>query len=87
MSNVIKCIVFSGGGIKGLSYIGCLKYLEEINIYPQLDCLVGTSAGGMVALLYNLGYKYQELSDILCSIDFKTLHDITTDGIFNYFKL
>ena len=86
MLGKIKCLTFSGGGIRGLSYIGCLKALEEFNILAQTECFVGTSVGAIFALLLNLGYTYSELQEIVITIDLKTLRDITCDGIFNYFK-
>ena len=58
MLGKIKCLTFSGGGIRGLSYIGCLKALEEFNILAQTECFVGTSVGAIFALLLNLGYCY-----------------------------
>ena len=86
MSKKIKCLVFSGGGIRGISYVGCLRALEEVNILSQIECFVGTSVGSIFALLLNLGYKYEELREILLSIEFDSLRDITSDGIFNYFN-
>ena len=86
MSKKIKCLVFSGGGIRGITYVGCLQALEEFNILPQIECFVGTSVGSIFALLLNLGYKYEELRDILLSVEFSSLRDITSDGIFNYFN-
>ena len=29
---MINNLVFSGGGIKGFSYLGCLKAFEEFNV-------------------------------------------------------
>ena len=86
MVGKIKCLVFSGGGIRGISYVGCLQALEEYQVISQVECFVGTSAGSIFALLLNLGYKYEELHDILLTIDFDNLKDITSDGIFNYFN-
>lgn len=84
--STIKCLVFSGGGNKGLSFIGCLKALEEYNILEQVECFAGTSAGSIVSVLINLGYTSDELREILLNMDFSQLRDITSDGIFNYFQ-
>ena len=32
----MKNLILSGGGIKGIAYIGCLKYFEEHNQYPGI---------------------------------------------------
>ena len=82
----IKCLVFSGGGIKGLCHIGCLKALEERDVYKQISCIIGTSCGSIIALLYNLHYNYHVLEEILLEIDFNHIQDINTDTILDYFN-
>ena len=85
MSSRIKTLVFSGGGNKGLSFIGCLRALEEYNILDTVNCYIGTSAGSIISTLIALGYTSEELQQILINIDFSQLQDITSEGIFNYF--
>ena len=52
-------LALSGGGIRGLAHAGVLKALEENNI--KVDIIGGTSAGSMVASLYAMGYKPDEI--------------------------
>ena len=52
---MINNIVFSGGGIKGLIFIGCLKYLEENNLLKNIKAISGTSIGGVFSFLLNIG--------------------------------
>ena len=52
----------SGGGIKGAAHIGVLKAIEEENI--KIDYISGTSSGSIVATLYALGYKPEEIYTI-----------------------
>ena len=52
-------IALSGGGIKGAAHIGVLEALEEENI--KIDYISGTSSGSIVATLYAVGYKPQEI--------------------------
>ena len=52
-------IALSGGGMKGLAHAGVLKALEEKEI--KIDIIGGTSAGSMVATLYAMGYKPEEI--------------------------
>lgn len=56
-------LVFEGGGILGISYIGALKAIEEKG-YTIQRC-AGTSAGSIVAALIMAGYTSKELTDIL----------------------
>lgn len=52
-------VALSGGGIRGLAHAGVLKALEENEI--KVDIIGGTSAGSMVASLYAMGYKPDEI--------------------------
>ena len=49
----------SGGGIKGAAHIGVLKAFEEENI--KIDYISGTSCGSIIASLYAMGYKPDEI--------------------------
>lgn len=60
-------LVLSGGGAKGASHVGVLKYLEEKDI--PIDMILGTSMGGLVGGLYALGYTADELDGILRNTD------------------
>ena len=48
-------IALSGGGIRGIAHAGVLKALEDNNI--KIDIIGGTSAGGLIASLYAMGYS------------------------------
>lgn len=55
-------LCLSGGGIKGIAHIGAIKALEEENIH--FDYISGTSSGSIVATLYAVGYKTEEIYNI-----------------------
>lgn len=46
-------LALSGGGARGLAHIGVLKVLEQECI--PIDCLAGTSMGGLIAAAYAAG--------------------------------
>lgn len=48
-------LALSGGGIRGIAHAGVLKALEENGI--MIDIIGGTSAGGLIASLYAIGYS------------------------------
>lgn len=52
----------SGGGVKGAAHIGVLKALEEENV--EINYIAGTSSGSIVAALYSIGYKPNEILEI-----------------------
>ena len=54
-------IVFSGGGASGLAHVGVLKALEENNI--PVNCIAGTSIGGIIGGLYAAGYSPFEIEE------------------------
>ncbi len=56
-------LVLSGGGAKGISYIGVLRVLEENEI--PIDYVVGTSMGGIIRGLYAAGYSPDEMEAII----------------------
>lgn len=62
-------LVLSGGGAKGASYIGILRYMEEIGI--PIDMICGTSMGGLVGGMYALGYSSSDLEHIFKSVDWE----------------
>ncbi len=72
-SNVVLAqrvaIVFSGGGAKGLAYIGALKALEENGI--PIDYVMGTSIGGLVGGFYAAGFSPKEMEQIALSQKFQ----------------
>lgn len=56
-------ICFAGGGIKCASHIGAIKAFEEKNI--KFDYISGTSSGSIITVLYALGYKSDEMYEII----------------------
>lgn len=57
-------LVLSGGGAKGIPYIGMLQALEELEV-PQPNLIVGCSIGAIVGCLYSIGYKADDLKHFL----------------------
>lgn len=56
-------LVLQGGGIKGLVYIGALRYLEEQNY--EVNYISGSSVGAVIGSLIAAGYDSYELEDIV----------------------
>lgn len=63
--------VFEGGGIKAIAFTGAIAALEEEGY--QFNKVAGASAGALVAALLAVGYKGEELKDILKNTNFKKL--------------
>ena len=60
-------VVLGGGGAKGASHIGVLKYLEEMGI--PVDFVAGTSMGSIIGGFYAMGYSPEELTQLIASMD------------------
>ncbi|WP_243361485.1 patatin-like phospholipase family protein [Fundidesulfovibrio terrae] len=54
-------LVFKGGGVKGLAYLGALSVLEEEGVTDGVRRLCGTSSGAVVAAHVALGGKAGQL--------------------------
>ncbi|MCJ7516124.1 MAG: patatin-like phospholipase family protein [Dehalococcoidia bacterium] len=70
-------LVFEGGGVKGIAYVGALCVLEEKRIVPNIVRVGGTSAGAINATLIALGFTNAEQRDILWNLNFKNFMDDT----------
>lgn len=70
MKSKYKNLVFSGGGVLGIAYIGCLQYLYEKDLIFSLQNLAGTSAGAITACLTSFNLPFEELHKLLDSLDY-----------------
>jgi NTE family protein len=55
-------LALSGGGGKGAAHIGVLQVIRDLDI--PIDLIVGTSAGGAVAVLYAAGFDLPAIQDV-----------------------
>lgn len=67
--------LFGGGAIRGVSYIGAIKALEEIGISPER--LAGSSVGSIIAAFLAVGYSAEELKDVFLKVNFDLFKDIS----------
>jgi NTE family protein len=70
-----KNIVFKGGGVLGIAYVGALKVLSEKGLLNSVERIAGTSAGAIFATLLTVGYSPDELDDIMSGLNFKSFED------------
>ena len=75
MSYNFRNLVFEGGGVKGIAYLGALEELTAREVLSRIQRIGGTSAGAINATLLGLGYTLEETRDILWSLDFKNFLD------------
>jgi predicted acylesterase/phospholipase RssA len=64
-------LVLSGGGAKGFAHIGTLKMLDSLQI--PIDCIVGTSMGGIAGALYAIGYNGHDQENLIHRSDWQEI--------------
>lgn len=75
MSYHFRNLVFEGGGVKGIAYVGALQELEQRGIVGDIVRVGGTSAGAITAILVGLNYSLDEIDSILRGLDFNKFMD------------
>ena len=76
MDNNLKyTCLFGGGAIRGVSYIGAIKAMEELGIIT--DTYGGSSVGSIIAGLLALGYTAEEMKQIFIKVNFELFKDIS----------
>ena len=75
MTYHFRNLVFEGGGVKGIAYVGAMQVLEEKGILSDIQRVGGTSVGAINALLFALGFNNNEQRKILWGLNFNNLLD------------
>jgi NTE family protein len=75
MDYQFRNLIFEGGGVKGVAYLGALGVLEEKEILPKIKRIGGTSAGAIIGLLIGLNFSLKEVEEILLNLDFTKFLD------------
>jgi len=78
-------LCFSGGGSKGIAYIGSIKCLEDFNVINKINKFSGASIGAFFALACNLGYSSKEMMSVLSSVNLRKLRYVSLGQIMNKF--
>lgn len=66
--------IFGGGAIRGVSYVGALKALDEMGIVS--DTIAGSSVGAIIAGMRSVGYTPEEMKDIFENVNYDLFRDI-----------
>ena len=75
MAYHFRNLVFEGGGVKGIAYVGAMQILEEKGILTDIQRVGGTSVGAINALLFALGYDNNEQRNIMWKLNFNNFLD------------
>jgi len=64
-------LVFEGGGVFGIAYLGVLQYLHEHGLLQSINRVAGTSAGAITACITSFNLPFEETKDIVNTLDYK----------------
>lgn len=75
MEYQFRNLVFEGGGVKGIAYVGAMEVLKSKGILKNIKRVGGTSAGAINALLVGLNFSPAETKKILGKLNFNNFLD------------
>ncbi len=75
MSYPFRNLVFEGGGVKGIAYVGAMEVLKKEGILQNIKRVGGTSAGSINAVLFASGFSNQETYSELNKLNFNDFKD------------
>ena len=71
-------LVFEGGGVLGVAYLGVLQYMDEKGLLQNLKRTAGTSAGAITACLTSLNLPFEEIKKMADTLDFRKIPEKST---------
>ena len=80
-------LVMSGGGSRGISFIGAFQALEEFDLLCKINTVYGVSAGAIVATVLCAGFKPREMYEILMEYDMGQLRSIELFKILSHYGI
>jgi NTE family protein len=80
MTIQFRNLVFEGGGVRGIAYVGAMEVMREHGALENIRRVGGTSAGAINALILALGYDLDEQNQILDNTEFGKFKDSSWFG-------
>ncbi|MDD3570760.1 MAG: patatin-like phospholipase family protein [Lachnospiraceae bacterium] len=71
MIRKIRNLVFEGGGILGISYLGVLDYMFHNGWMKDMIRVAGTSAGAITACITSFNLPFSDIKQIVNTLDYK----------------
>lgn len=73
-------LVFKGGGVRGIAYMGAIEVLEELKVLDQIQRVAGTSSGAIAATLVSFRKTSKETRDLFNTLDLKKVPQRAVNG-------
>ena len=81
MTYHFRNLIFEGGGVKGIAYVGAMQVLQEKDILSHIQRVGGTSAGAINATMFALGFTIAEQRSVLKKLNFNNFMDDSWGGV------
>ncbi len=72
-------LVFKGGGIRGIAYLGAVEELERLGLMENIQRVAGSSVGAISALMVSLRLPAKEIKSIFDTLDFSRIPQVRTE--------
>lgn len=66
-------LVFEGGGVCGIAYLGALQYLYQSGMLQSVIRVAGTSAGAITACMTSFNLPFEETKELVDTLDYKKI--------------
>jgi len=77
-------LVFKGGGVRGIAYMGALEGLEKKGVLQKIDRVAGSSAGAIAATLACFRLSVDETVNLFNSLDLARVPQSSANGNQSY---
>ena len=67
--SLYRNLVFKGGGVRGIAYLGALDVLDEYRIVDNIERVAGTSAGAITAAILSMQLSVADSKDLFNTLD------------------
>lgn len=67
-------LLFGGGAVRGIAYVGTLKAFEELNV--KYSTIAGSSVGAVIAGFVAAGYSADEVKELMFGVNFELFRDL-----------
>ena len=79
----IKKLCLGGAASRGLCYVGALQHLYEKGFIDNVEIIAGVSIGALIGVCYIIGFKPNEMFEMLLYKDTGDFKDISLDFVLN----
>ena len=73
-------LVFKGGGVRGIAYMGALKVLDELDVLINIERVAGTSSGAIAATLVSFRQSAANTIDLFDTLDLQKVPQKAING-------